>query len=91
MQMVLTQSVVKGAPLAISIRTSSSCPDRAASSSFLPKSTKDIYSYARELESALPSQRSYSIQNVQVGYHMCMHTTYLCVCNSECVLHYQLL
>lgn len=42
--MVLTQSVVKGAPLAISIRTSSSCPDRAASSSFFPKSTKDIYS-----------------------------------------------
>lgn len=42
MQMVLTQSVVKGAPLAISIRTSSSCPDRAASSSFFPKSTKDI-------------------------------------------------
>lgn len=38
-----TQSVVKGAPLAISFRTSSSSPLRAASSNLFPRSTKDIF------------------------------------------------
>lgn len=41
-QIQLTQSVVKGAPLAISDLTSSSCPLRAASNKRFPKSTSDI-------------------------------------------------
>lgn len=40
---LFTQSVVKGAPFAIKIRTSSSWPARAASNSFFPKSTRDIW------------------------------------------------
>lgn len=38
-----TQSVVKGAPFAINVRTSSSSPLRAASSNLFPRSTKDIF------------------------------------------------
>lgn len=38
----LTQSVVNGAPFAISVLTSSSWPFLAASSSLFPKSTRDI-------------------------------------------------
>lgn len=42
-QICLTQSVVKGAPLAIRFLTSSSWPLRAASSRRFPRSTSDIW------------------------------------------------
>lgn len=55
-----TQSVVKGAPLAISFRTSSSSPLRAASSNLFPRSTKDIFIHGNKylLKAALKARKT---------------------------------
>lgn len=53
---IVTQSVVKGAPLVISIRTSSVSPLLEASSSLLPRSTSDMLEKSIQDETTFDKQ-----------------------------------